>query len=149
MVSAPCGARRWRCSISRRQGSAPSKFMNRPMTSRTITTSAGLEGSQQAAPRNGDVSPGRRKVAQVHANPVTRNSRKKRVEKLFWRKADQLGVLGDSRGVATGERHCTREIVAKASIRQLINCADLSTYSRKLCRVKFKKPITSIFARCF
>jgi len=37
-------ARRWRCSISRRQGSAPSKSMNWPMTSRTITTSAGLEG---------------------------------------------------------------------------------------------------------
>jgi hypothetical protein len=46
MASAPCGARRGPCSISRRQGLAPSKSMNWPMISRTITTPAGLKGSR-------------------------------------------------------------------------------------------------------
>jgi hypothetical protein len=55
---------------------------------------------------------------------------------FFWRKADQLGVLGDSRGVATGERHCTREIVAKASILTQLGNAEIraATKFRKLTR---------------
>jgi hypothetical protein len=38
------GARRWRCSIFRKQGFTPSKCMNWPMTSKTTSPSAGLEG---------------------------------------------------------------------------------------------------------